>query len=110
MRYGCPDSSPHPGQAPPILGRFQPLVVNWGGMRTVLIYRADQITGPWEGRVALQDRGIAQGGLIDTPYGRFGLLLCFDAIIPWTWGEVKDEHGVDFLIVSSLWQTLQFAM
>jgi predicted amidohydrolase len=40
----------------------------------------------------------------DTPYGRFGLLLCFDAIIPWTWGEVKDEHGVDFLIVSSLWQ------
>ncbi len=40
----------------------------------------------------------------DTPYGRFGMLLCFDAIIPWTWGEVKDEHGVDFLIVSSLWQ------
>ena len=40
----------------------------------------------------------------DTPYGRFGLLLCLDAIIPWTWGEVKDDHGVDFLIVSSLWQ------
>ena len=40
----------------------------------------------------------------ETPYGRFGLLLCFDAIIPWTWGEVKDDHGVDFLIVSSLWQ------
>jgi predicted amidohydrolase len=40
----------------------------------------------------------------DTPYGRFGLLLCFDAIIPWTWGELKDDHGVDFLIVSSLWQ------
>jgi len=40
----------------------------------------------------------------DTPYGRFGLLLCFDALVPWTWGEVKDDHGVDFLIVSSLWQ------
>jgi predicted amidohydrolase len=40
----------------------------------------------------------------DTPYGRFGMLLCFDAIIPWTWGEVKDDHAVDFLIVSSLWQ------
>jgi len=40
----------------------------------------------------------------DTPWGRFGLLLCFDAIIPWTWGEVKEDHAVDFLIVSSLWQ------
>lgn len=40
----------------------------------------------------------------DTPYGRFGMLLCFDAIVPWTWGEVKDDHAVDFLIVSSLWQ------
>ncbi|MHC4818125.1 MAG: carbon-nitrogen hydrolase family protein [Planctomycetota bacterium] len=40
----------------------------------------------------------------DTPYGRFGMLLCFDAIIPSTWGEVKDDHGVDFLVVASLWQ------
>ena len=42
-----------------------------GGMRTVIIHRADNINGPWEGRVALQDRGIAQGGLIDTPDGRW---------------------------------------
>jgi predicted amidohydrolase len=40
----------------------------------------------------------------ETPYGRFGLLLCFDAIIPWTWSELTDDHGVDFLIVASLWQ------
>ena len=42
-----------------------------GEMRTVLIHRADSINGPWEGKVAFQDRGIAQGGLIDTPDGRW---------------------------------------
>jgi beta-xylosidase len=43
--------------------------ITWprGGMRTVVIHRADKITGPWEGRVALQDLGVAQGGLIDMP-------------------------------------------
>lgn len=45
--------------------------ITWprGGMRTVIIHRANKITGPWESRLALQDRGIAQGGLIDTPEG-----------------------------------------
>jgi beta-xylosidase len=42
-----------------------------GGMRTVIIHRADKITGPYEGRVALQDKGVAQGGLIDMPDGRW---------------------------------------
>ena len=32
---------------------------------------ADKITGPYEGRVVFQDRGIAQGGLVDTPDGRW---------------------------------------
>ena len=43
---------------------------NWG-MRTAIIHRADSIKGPWEGRVAFKDLGIAQGGLIDTPDGRW---------------------------------------
>jgi len=45
--------------------------ITWpkGGMRTVVIHRADKITGPYEGRVALQDLGVAQGGLIDMPNG-----------------------------------------
>jgi beta-xylosidase len=42
-----------------------------GGMRTVIVHRADKITGPYEGRVALQDLGVAQGGLIDTPDGKW---------------------------------------
>jgi len=40
-------------------------------MRTVVIHRADNINGPWEGKVGLQDLGVAQGGLIDTPDGRW---------------------------------------
>ena len=43
---------------------------NWG-MRTVIIHRADNINGPWEGKIGFQDLGIAQGGLIDTPDGRW---------------------------------------
>jgi len=47
-------------------------------MRTVVIHRADNINGPWEGRVALQDKGVAQGGLIDTPDGRWFAYLFRD--------------------------------
>lgn len=52
-------------------GRYYLFNIAWprGGMRTVLIHRAEKITGPYEGRVALQDKGVAQGGLIDTPEG-----------------------------------------
>ena len=47
-------------------------------MRTVLVHRADKITGPWEGKVALQDQGVAQGGMIDTPDGRWFAYLFQD--------------------------------
>jgi beta-xylosidase len=52
-------------------GRYYLFNITWprGGMRTVIIHRADKITGPYEGRVGLQDQGVAQGGLIDTPRG-----------------------------------------
>ncbi len=52
-------------------GKYYLFNITWpkGGMRTVVIHRADKITGPYEGRLALQDLGVAQGGLIDTPDG-----------------------------------------
>ena len=52
-------------------GKYYLFNITWprGGMRTVVIHRADKITGPYEGRIALQDIGVAQGGLIDTPDG-----------------------------------------
>ena len=56
-----------------IKGKYYLFNIAWprGGMRTVIIHRADKLTGPYEGRVALQDLGVAQGGLIDTPDGRW---------------------------------------
>jgi beta-xylosidase len=52
-------------------GKYYLFNITWpkGGMRTVIVHRADRITGPYAGRVALQDRGVAHGGLIDTPQG-----------------------------------------
>jgi beta-xylosidase len=54
-----------------VKGKYYLFNIAWprGGMRTVIVHRADKITGPYEGKLALQDRGIAQGGLIDTPEG-----------------------------------------
>ena len=54
-----------------IKGKFYIFNITWprNGMRTVIIHRADKITGPYEGRIALQDKGVAQGGLIDMPDG-----------------------------------------
>lgn len=52
-------------------GKYYLFNITWprGGMRTVIVHRADKLTGPYEGRVALMDKGMAQGGLIDTPQG-----------------------------------------
>lgn len=52
-------------------GKYYLFNITWprGGMRTVVIHRSDKLTGPWEGRIALQDLGVAQGGLIDKPDG-----------------------------------------
>lgn len=64
-----------------INGKYYLFNINWprGGMRTVIIHRADNINGPWEGKVGLQNLGVAQGGLIDTPDGRWFSYLFRDA-------------------------------
>ncbi len=61
-------------------GKYYLFNISWprGGMRTVIIHRADKITGPWEGKVALQDLGVAQGGLIDMPDGKWYAYLFRD--------------------------------
>jgi beta-xylosidase len=61
-------------------GKYYLFNITWpkGGMRTVLIHRADKITGPYEGKVALQDLGVAQGGLIDMPDGSWYAYLFRD--------------------------------
>ena len=81
-----------------INGKYYLLNISWppGGMRTVIVHRADKITGPYEGKVALQDKGVAQGGLISTPGGEWYAYLFrdFGAVgrIPY-WVPVKWENG-----------------
>jgi beta-xylosidase len=93
-------------------GKYYLFNIVWpkGGMRTVLIHRSDKITGPYEGRIALQDRGIAQGGLIDTPDGKwyaylfrdFGSVGRIPYLAPVSWEDNWPILGVDSKVPETL--------
>ena len=95
-----------------INGKYYLFNITWprGGMRTQLIFRADKLTGPYEGRVALQDQGVAQGGLIDTPEGDWYALLFQDHgavgripfLVPVTWEDGWPVLGVDGKVPTKL--------
>lgn len=80
-----------------INGRYYVMNITWppNDMRTQIVHRADRITGPYEGKVILHDRGIAQGGLVDTPSGKWYALLFKDngavgripCLVPVKWEE-----------------------
>lgn len=86
-------------------GRYYLFNITWpkGGMRTVVVHRADKITGPWEGRLVLQDKGVAQGGIIDTPDGKWFAYLFRDYgsvgripyLVPVKWEDGWPITGVD---------------
>ena len=88
-----------------IHGKYYLFNITWpkNDMRTVLIHRSDAIRGPWEGRVAFKDRGIAQGGLIDTPKGEWYAYLFEDHgavgripyLVPVTWEDDWPVLGVE---------------
>lgn len=93
-------------------GKYYLFNIVWprGGMRTVLIHRADKITGPWEGKLALQDLGVAQGGLIDTPDGQwyaylfrdFGAVGRIPYLVPVKWEDGWPILGVDGKVPETL--------
>ncbi|MGA4645723.1 glycoside hydrolase 43 family protein [Limisphaera sp. 4302-co] len=95
-----------------IRGKYYLNLITWprGGMRTQLIFRADRLTGPYEGRVALQDQGVAQGGLIDTPDGRWYAMLFQDHgavgrtpfLVPVHWEDDWPVYGVDGKVPDTL--------
>jgi beta-xylosidase len=74
-----------------------------GDMRTQIIHRADNITGPYEGKVILHDQGVAQGCLIDTPDGKWYAVLFQDNgsvgrspwLVPVRWEDGWPVLGVD---------------
>jgi beta-xylosidase len=86
-------------------GKYYLFNITWprGGMRTVVVHRADKLTGPWEGRVALQDKGVAQGSIIDTPNGEWFAYLFRDSgavgripyLVPMKWVDGWPVIGVD---------------
>lgn len=88
-----------------INGKYYLLNIVWpkGGMRTVTVHRADKVGGPYEGRVALQDKGVAQGCLIDTPKGDWYACLFQDCgavgrvpyLVPVKWEDGWPVFGAD---------------
>lgn len=56
----------------------------------------------WLGESLLLDEG-EEAVSFGTPYGRFGLLICFDAMRPGTWTDLAVGHDVDFILCPTLW-------
>jgi beta-xylosidase len=93
-------------------GKYYLFNITWprGGMRTVVIHRADKITGPWEGRLALQDLGVAQGGIINTKKGEWYSYLFRDYgsvgripyLVPVKWEDGWPVLGVNGKVPGSL--------
>ncbi|ASB48767.1 glycoside hydrolase family 43 protein [Alkalitalea saponilacus] len=93
-------------------GKYYLFNITWvrGGMRKVIIHKADQITGPYEGRLALRDRGIAQGGLIETTEGDwvaflfrdFGSVGRIPYMVPAKWEDGWPVLGVDGVVPDTL--------
>jgi len=88
-----------------INGKYYLCNITWprGGMRTELVHRSDKLTGPYEGRVALRDAGVAQGCLIDDPQGDWYALLFQDHgavgrtpfLVPVKWEDSWPVMGED---------------
>lgn len=95
-----------------INGKYYLMTITWpqDGMRTVLVHRADSLSGPYEGRVALQHQGIAQGGLVDTPSGDWYAMLFGDRgavgripyLVPVIWQDGWPVFGIDGKVSQTL--------
>ncbi|MFC4307272.1 family 43 glycosylhydrolase [Cohnella boryungensis] len=88
-----------------INGMYYIFLICWpsGGGRTQLTYRASSLTGPYTGQVALNDSGIAQGGIVDTASGSWYGMLFKDSgaigrmpyLVPVTWSNNWPVFGVN---------------
>ena len=55
--------------------------------------------------------GLTEGNLtagkeattFQTPFGRFGMLICSDALAPSLWSKLSNEQNADFIIMQSHW-------
>jgi beta-xylosidase len=93
-------------------GKYYLFNISWplGVMRTVVVNRADKLLGPWEGRIVLQDKGVAQGGIVDTPDGKWFAYLFQDHgsvgripyLVPMKWVDGWPVLGVDGKVPETL--------
>ena len=93
-------------------GKYYLFNITWprGGMRTVVVHRADRLTGPWEGKLVFQDLGVAQGGMIDTPDGKwyaylfrdFGSVGRIPYIVPMKWENGWPVIGINGKVPETL--------
>ena len=86
-------------------GWYYLFLITWpqGSGRSQLVYRSPSLTGPWEGRVALNSNGVAQGGIVDTPDGAWYAMLFRDSgsvgripyLVPVEWEDGWPLFGVE---------------
>ena len=86
-------------------GKYYLINIGWprGQCRSVFCAKADNILGPYETKIVYQCEGIAQGGLIDTPDGKWYALLFGDRggvgripfLVPVTWKDGWPMIGTD---------------
>lgn len=97
------------GQVFKVNGKYYIFFICWPpttGMRTAIVYRSDKIEGPYEGRIAIKDKGVAQGGIVNTPDGKWFGMFFRDSgavgripyLVPMTWKDGWPVFGDDGII------------
>lgn len=86
-------------------GEYYLFTISWpaGACRTEIVYRSKNLLDGFTGRIFLQDNGVAQGGIFDTPDGKWYALLFRDSgpigrishLVPTVWkdGWPEPEGG-----------------
>ena len=86
-------------------GEYYLFTISWpaGSCRTEVVYRSKNLLDGFSGRIFLQDNGVAQGGIFDTPDGKWYALLFRDSgpvgrishLVPTVWkdGWPEPEGG-----------------
>ncbi|MFA6624086.1 MAG: family 43 glycosylhydrolase [Fibrobacteraceae bacterium] len=61
-------------------GKYYLFVISWpsGKCRTEIVFRSSSLFGSYEGKIVLQNNGIAQGSIFDTPDGKWYAMLFRD--------------------------------
>lgn len=86
-----------------INGKYYLINIGWPNVRSVFCARADKIEGPYESKMIYSCEGIAQGGLVDTPDGKWYAMLFGDRggvgripfLVPVTWKDGWPMIGTD---------------